>query len=96
MDRRLDGSAPTGEPMELLEFQAGAFLTASVTDPDRALTTATDDGIPDANITWRWYRSSSLIENTLTDGTYTVSDTATSGYSEWRRWPAPARGGDLH
>ena len=65
-----DGSEPTGEPMELLEFQAGALLTASVSDPDGTV----------SNITWMWYRSSSLIENTLTDGTYTVSDTATPGY----------------
>ena len=75
-----EGTAPIGEPMELLEFQAGALLTASVTDPDRASTTANNDNIDNANITWRWYRSSSLIENTPTNGTYTVSDTATPGY----------------
>ena len=67
-----DGSPPGGEPMSLLEFQAGALLTASVTDPDG----------PDnlTNVTWKWYRSSSLIADTPTDGTYTVSDTATTGY----------------
>ena len=61
----------------LLEFQAGAILTAAVSDPDG----------PDTldNITWKWYRSSSKsATGTMIDGAdaltaaYTVSDDANS------------------
>ena len=67
--------------MDLLEFQAGAFLTATVTDPDdvaagNAYRLYTTDGV-----SWQWYRSSSMsgpwtpISN-ATNNTYTASDEA--------------------
>ena len=66
---------------DLLEFQAGAQLSATVTDPDGP------DEIAVATTTWRWYRSSSMSATggtVITDengtpiatATYDVSDTA--------------------
>ena len=62
----------------MLEFQAGAVLTAAVTDPDGDVSVTT----------WRWYRSSSMsaMGTLITDGdgnpedeaSYTVSDEADS------------------
>ena len=75
VDHNNDDSADTPR---LMQFQAGASLTASVTDDD-----VTDaDKIPD-NIRWQWYRSSSKTSmDTAIDGatseTYTASDTSTS------------------
>ena len=76
-----DGAGSEDADQNLLEFQAGAVLTARVTDPDRVSSTATDDIILAANITWKWYRSSSMSAmGTMIDGatnnTYTVSDEA--------------------
>ena len=60
---------------KLMQFQAGAILTASVTDADGP--------DPLTNIRWQWYRSSSEASmGTMIDGatsaTYTASDTSTS------------------
>ena len=69
-----DGAGDEAADQNLLEFQAGAIVTATVTDPDGPA--------PVTNITWKWYRSASkagpwsLIANTPTDGTYTASDNA--------------------
>ena len=62
----------------LLEFQAGAVLAATVSDPDGGVT----------GTTWRWYRSSSISamgtvisdtdDNPVSTNTYTVSDQAAS------------------
>ena len=57
---------------KLMQFQAGASLSASVTDDDVA-----------ANVQWQWYRSSSKTSmGTPIDGAtsneYTVSDTASN------------------
>ena len=43
----------------LLEFQAGAIVTAALTDPDNVTSAVTDGAIADSVVTWRWYRSSS-------------------------------------
>ena len=90
-----DGTTGT-EPAEqdLLEFQAGAILTAAVTDPDGDDGVAGGGTIADADFaitnvtTWRWYRSSSMSARgtviTKADGdpedtaTYNVSDETTS------------------
>ena len=67
-----DGDGTAQDPgQDLLEFQAGAQLTATVSDPDGLATPA--------NITWKWYRSSSKTAmGTVIDGataaTYDVSD----------------------
>ena len=45
-----DGSGTELAAQDLLEFQAGAVLTAAVTDPDGGVSITT----------WRWYRSSSM------------------------------------
>ena len=66
-----DGALTDQTPNELLEFQADAILTASVTDPDG----------PDTliDVTWQWYRSTSSTGGwTAIAGadanTYTVQD----------------------
>ena len=79
------------DDQDLLEFQAGAALTATVEDPDGDATTTGGGVITDFaidTVTWRWYRSSSMSSRgtviTATDGTpvdaaaYTVSDDADS------------------
>ena len=55
-----DGTANTAEEagQDLLEFQAGAVVTATLTDPDN-VTSTDSDGVITTVITWRWYRSSS-------------------------------------
>ena len=69
-------------PMDLLEFQAGAFLTATVTDPDNVVPDPNDIAAITGGISWQWYRSSSMsgpwapISNAATANTYTVSDKA--------------------
>ena len=72
-----DGDANTAEAagQNLLEFQVGAKLTATVSDPDGLAVTP--------NTMWEWYRSRSKasmgttpIAGTAADGTYTVSDDA--------------------
>ena len=76
-----DGSGDEAAGQELLEFQAGAILRATVTDPDGPAT------IVPATTAWRWYRSQSntgpwtIISDeqgvpVSTTNTYTVSDTA--------------------
>ena len=71
-----DGTADTTEEAQnLLEFQAGADLAATVTDPDGPET------IVAATTSWQWYRSSSMsgpwtpISNATTNN-YTASDEA--------------------
>lgn len=71
----------------LRQFQAGAVLTATLNDPDRATGTSDDESITTA--TWKWYRASSdsgpwseifLVDgdgNPDTDAVYTASDTST-------------------
>ena len=72
VDHDGDGSADTPK---LMQFQAGAILTASVADADGPDTLT--------NVRWQWYRSSSKTSmGTMIDGatsaTYTASDTSTS------------------
>ena len=54
-----DGGGSEGAGQDLLEFQAGAVVTAALTDPDNVTSTVTDGAIADSVITWRWYRSPS-------------------------------------
>ena len=58
-----DGSATTGTDIKLQQFQPGAQLLASVSDPDGGATA-------NANA-WKWYRGSTRI-TTANDNTYTV------------------------
>ena len=53
-----DGAGTEAADQDLLEFQAGAVVTAALTDPDNVTSTVTDGAIT-SNITWRWYRSPS-------------------------------------
>ena len=98
MQGNVDWSTPTGmtstlvtNPQPLLQFQAGAILTASVTDndgdagePSPPTTFPVDmaiDSESDAGLTWKWYRSSSMSGPwTVVPGailaTYNVKDTA--------------------
>ena len=63
-----DGTAIAG----LRQFQPGAVLAASVTDPD-AVTSDDEDGNITSGITWKWYRGSSVISD-ATEAMYTVAD----------------------
>ncbi len=54
-----DGVSSEGAGQDLLEFQAGAVVTAALTDPDNVTSADTDGAIDDSVITWRWYRSPS-------------------------------------
>ena len=57
-------------PRALRQFQPGAELTASVTDPD-----AGADGAITTEVTWKWYRSGTEINNPAEDkNTYMVTD----------------------
>ena len=79
---------PDGDPtangeiaQKLRQFQAGALLDATVTDPDNA--TADDDDGPVTVATWKWHRSSSRTGPWTeifgeTAVTYTASDEAES------------------
>ena len=58
------GSSPLSPPRSLLQFRTGAQLVASVAD---------DDGVVDADTTWKWFSGSSEIPNE-TGNTYTVAD----------------------
>ena len=63
-----DGAGTTVVPegVVLRQFQPGASLTASVTDPDAETL---------QNSTWKWYRSGTEINNPAEDkNTYTVTD----------------------
>ena len=77
-----DGPAvDTESAQNLRQFQAGAQLTASVTDLDNA-TTGNANG-PVTGATWKWYRSSSKTGPWSeifgeTEATYTASDEAES------------------
>ena len=86
-----DTFGPEAAGQDLLEFQAGAALTATAEDPDGDAATTGGGVITDFaidTVTWRWYRSSSMSSRgmviTGTDGTpvdageYTVSDDADS------------------
>ena len=74
-----DGTTGTEPAQNLLEFQAGAIVAATVTDPD-----GPDTIDAAASTTWKWYRSSSrtgpwtLIDlgTDATDESYEVSDEA--------------------
>ena len=57
----------------LRQFQSRAVLAASVTDPDAVVGDNNDGAILDANITWKWYRGSSVIAGQTT-ASYTVAD----------------------
>ena len=62
-----------GTAQSLRQFQPGAVLNASVTDPDAV--TGGNNGPITADITWKWYRSSTEVDGV--DGTpnqYMVSD----------------------
>ena len=63
---------PVGDPVaqDLRQFQDGAVLTASVTDPDD-VTPIVDTGAITNGITWKWYRGSAIIAGE-TINTYTV------------------------
>ena len=65
---------PTGgSPISgLRQFQPGASLAASVTDPD-AVTDDVTGGAISTNITWKWYRGSSVIADAI-DASYIVLD----------------------
>ena len=79
-------------PLQLMQFQAGASLTASVTDDD---VTDTENKVPD-NIRWQWYRSSSKTSmGTEIDGATSATYTATDDLDQQRRRHVPARHGDL-
>ena len=79
------GTLAANVPQPLLQFRAGAILTATVEDPDRATATSPDDTITADS--WKWYRS--LSDNgpcgsgpweeiaQATSASYTVSDAAT-------------------
>ena len=84
-----DGDGVPETAQNLLQFQAGADLDASLTDPDGAAVDApTTQAIEDANITWRWYRASSRSDDgtVITDdqdnpeagASYRVQDTSTN------------------
>ena len=66
------GSVTVPAGVVLRQFQPGASLTASVTDPD-AVTSGNADGDINSGITWKWYRGSSLISGQITN-VYTVMD----------------------
>ena len=65
-----DVTVPEG--VVLRQFQPGAMLAASVTDPD-AVSDLVMDGAISTNVTWKWYRGSSVITGE-TDANYTVTD----------------------
>ena len=67
-----DGSATAGTDISLQEFQPGAQLLASVTDPDSVVPDTNNAGsITSTGVTWKWYRGSSAISG-ATDATYAV------------------------
>ena len=59
------GGTQLGTPRALRQFQPGAILAATVTDPDSETLTGTT--------TWKWYRSSTEISGE-TEASYTVKD----------------------
>ena len=61
------------EGVVLRQFQPGAMLDASVTDPDAVATGNEGGNIDDADVTWKWYRGSSVIADEA-DESYTVLD----------------------
>ena len=69
--------APGGSPLDparaLRQFQPGAELDASVTDPDAVASGDLDGEIADDNVTWKWYRSGTEISG-QTEASYTVTD----------------------
>ena len=69
-----DGTADdVPDDVVLRRFQPGASLTAMVTDPDAVTDSATNGAIADAEVTWKWYRGSSVIAGE-TGASYTVAD----------------------
>ena len=64
-----DATVPAG--VVLRQFQPGAMLTASVTDPDAIADNPDSNTI--SNNTWKWYRGSSVIAD-ATEASYTVKD----------------------
>ena len=67
-----DGTDSAVGPQPLRQFQDGAALAASVTDPDGAPIDADGDAIPAAGINWKWYRGSDVIAG-QTGPSYTVT-----------------------
>ena len=67
-----DGTDTAEGPQPLRQFQDGAALAASVTDPDRTPSDADGDAIPAAGINWKWYRGSDVIAG-QTGPSYTVT-----------------------
>ena len=68
-----DGDDTEEDPQMLRQFQNGATLTASVTDPDGDVgqtVTVTDFDI--ATVTWKWYRGSAVIDGAI-GASYTVT-----------------------
>ena len=57
----------------LRRFQPGAELAASVTDPDAVTDSELNGAIPDADVTWKWYRGSSVIAGEA-EASYDVTD----------------------
>ena len=66
-----DDTVPEG--VVLRQFQPGASLTASVTDPDAVTSDDSTGGIDADDVTWKWYRGSSVIAGE-TGASYTVMD----------------------
>ena len=67
-----DGSATLEDDIGLQQFQPGAQLLASVTDPDAATSSEPIGTVAEASITsWKWYRGSAVISGE-TLATYTV------------------------
>ena len=67
-----DGTADAGTDIRLQQFQPGAQLRPSVTDPDAVTTTVTDGAIT-SGVTWKWYRGSTVISGDgEIEATYTV------------------------
>ena len=67
-----DGTDSVAAVSGLRQFQSGAVLTASVTDPD-AVTGSNNNGNISSVTTWKWYRGSSVITGEIVN-IYTVVD----------------------
>ena len=77
---------PAGDPgaQNLLQFQPGALLDPSLTDPDDVTSNNSDGAIADdaSGVTWKWYRAPSMnAEGTLIASTasYPVTDSPNGG-----------------
>ena len=68
-----DGSITVPGGVVLRQFQPGAELTASVTDPDAVTTSVANGAINAAAVTWKWYQSGTEISGE-TGAVYIVKD----------------------